>query len=218
MIMIATGSTAGLSGNAGSYQASYSYLPFGQVQTMTGTAANPFQYNGKLGVMTVGAGLDYMRLRFYSPANGRFVNADPTGLQAGQISTCSHLTTRSVLVTPREAYGAHTRNQGLGQCITQISRPSLPRALRPRLLCTRLRLRLSGLMMGFCPEARKRIQTISHPKTGAVRRIGNSSRRGWAYLASTRGGGSYRHCWPHTLLSESNASAATVGLNAPMRS
>ena len=46
----ALGSTSGLSGPSGGYVASYNYLPFGAIQSTTGTAANPFQYNGKLEV------------------------------------------------------------------------------------------------------------------------------------------------------------------------
>ena len=79
----ALGSTAGLSNQAGKYLASYSYLPFGQIQTTTGTVANPFQYNGQSGVMAIGGGLYYMRARFYSPTDGRFINRDPIGLSRG---------------------------------------------------------------------------------------------------------------------------------------
>ncbi|HUB24186.1 MAG TPA: RHS repeat-associated core domain-containing protein, partial [Tepidisphaeraceae bacterium] len=80
----ALGSTVGITGASGSYLATYSYLPFGAVQSATGSLANPFQYNGKSGVMSLGGGLDYMRARFYSPANGRFINRDPSGLAGGQ--------------------------------------------------------------------------------------------------------------------------------------
>ena len=50
----ASGNTAGLSGPSGSYVASYSYLPFGQITSTTGSIANPFQYSGLLGVMAAG--------------------------------------------------------------------------------------------------------------------------------------------------------------------
>ncbi len=76
------GSTVGLSGPSGKYVASYTYFPFGQVTTVTGSAANPFQFNGQSGVMTFGP-LDYMRARFYSPVDGRFINRDPIGLLGG---------------------------------------------------------------------------------------------------------------------------------------
>ena len=46
----ALGSTAGLTGQGGSYVDQYSYDPFGTSLTRTETAANPFQFNGQFGV------------------------------------------------------------------------------------------------------------------------------------------------------------------------
>ena len=43
---------------------SYSYLPFGQLLSSTGTAANPFTYVGQFGVMDAGNGLYFMRNGF----------------------------------------------------------------------------------------------------------------------------------------------------------
>ncbi len=79
----ALGSTAGLTGAAGGYVDTYSYLPFGQLSSSTGSVANPFQYVGRDGVMSDGSGLDFMRARFYSPTDGRFVTRDPLGLAGG---------------------------------------------------------------------------------------------------------------------------------------
>jgi RHS repeat-associated protein len=79
----ATGNTAGLSGQTGDYLNSYSYLPFGEILSTSGSLANPFQYNGQLGVMAQGNGLNFMRDRFYAPAQGRFLNRDPIGLSGG---------------------------------------------------------------------------------------------------------------------------------------
>ncbi len=50
----ALGSTAGLSGPSGHYLDSYTYLPFGAIQSTTGELANPFQYVGKVGRHDVG--------------------------------------------------------------------------------------------------------------------------------------------------------------------
>jgi RHS repeat-associated protein len=77
------GSTAGLTGAPGSYVATYSYLPFGEVNSSSGSVANPFQYVGQAGVMHEGNGLDFMRARFYSPSDGRFLRRDPLGLAGG---------------------------------------------------------------------------------------------------------------------------------------
>jgi RHS repeat-associated protein len=79
----AQGSTAGLTGAAGSYVATYGYLPFGELSGSTGSVPNPFQYAGQAGVMSDGSGLDFMRARYYSPVDGRFVQRDPIGLAGG---------------------------------------------------------------------------------------------------------------------------------------
>jgi RHS repeat-associated protein len=71
------GSTAGLSGPAGTYINHYSYLPFGEQFTSSVTVANPFTYIGQLGVMQDGNGLAFMRARSYTSANGRFISVDP---------------------------------------------------------------------------------------------------------------------------------------------
>ncbi len=79
----ALGSTAGLTNATGDYAASYTYLPFGEVDTVSGSVPNPFQYVGQDGVMNEGNGLDFMCARFYMPASGRFLNPDPLGLDGG---------------------------------------------------------------------------------------------------------------------------------------
>ncbi len=79
----AQGSTVGLSGANGSYVASYSYDPFGNVVSSSGDVANPYQYAGAYGVQTLGSGLDHMGARVYDPVTGRFTQPDPTGLLGG---------------------------------------------------------------------------------------------------------------------------------------
>ena len=82
----ATGSTTGLTGQLGGYLNSYSYLPFGTVQSTIEKFDNPFQYDGQSGVMALGNGLDFMRARFFDPSTGRFLNPDPSGLAGGSNS------------------------------------------------------------------------------------------------------------------------------------
>ncbi len=80
----ATGSTAGLTGTNGSYVNTYNYLPFGEpLAAPQETVANPFEFVGQLGVMQEGNGLDFMRARYYSPTEGRFISADPIGIVGG---------------------------------------------------------------------------------------------------------------------------------------
>ena len=79
----AIGSAAGLTGSAGTYLNKYSYLPFGENLTTTETVANSFEYVGQWGVMDAGNGLDFMRARYYSCADGRFILTDPLGVNGG---------------------------------------------------------------------------------------------------------------------------------------
>jgi RHS repeat-associated protein len=79
----AIGSVVGLSGTGGNYLNSYSYLPFGESLTKTETVANSFEYVGQYGVMNEANGLDFMRARFYTPGEGRFLNPDPIGVDGG---------------------------------------------------------------------------------------------------------------------------------------
>src|SRR5262249_54838722 len=78
----AIGSTAGLSGPAGSYLDSYSYLSFwGEFRTHA-TFANGFTYFRPVGGMPERNGMDFMRERFYTPVEGRFVGIDPLRITA----------------------------------------------------------------------------------------------------------------------------------------
>ena len=79
----ANGNTAQLTGAGGAVLNSYSYLPFGEAASATETVANPFTFVGQFGVMREGNGLDYMRNRWYDPAQGRFTQQDPIGLAGG---------------------------------------------------------------------------------------------------------------------------------------
>ena len=75
----ALGSTADLTDTAGSVVDSYSYLPFGGIQSAIATAMNSLQFVGASGVTSQIDGLSYMRARFYDPTLGRFMSQDPLG-------------------------------------------------------------------------------------------------------------------------------------------
>jgi RHS repeat-associated protein len=79
----ATGNTAALTGPNGTLANSYSYLPFGEALSVTETIPNSFEFVGRFGVMKDAEGLDFMRARFYSAADGRFTQPDRIGLAGG---------------------------------------------------------------------------------------------------------------------------------------
>ena len=93
------GNTAALTGALGSIEASYSYLPFGEKLTSTGSNSNPFTYVGEAGVVDVQDGLYDMRNRIYDPRLGRFTQVDPISLIGGDINLYRYVANSPVLLT-----------------------------------------------------------------------------------------------------------------------
>jgi RHS repeat-associated protein len=75
-----TGSTVGLTGVNGTYVNRYSYLPFGESLSTSESIPNPFRYVGAFGIRDDQNGLNFMRARYYSASQGRFIQPDPAGL------------------------------------------------------------------------------------------------------------------------------------------
>jgi RHS repeat-associated protein len=80
------GSTSGMSDASGAYVNRYAYNPWGESLLQSETVANSFEFVGQAGVMNESNGLQFMRARFYSNAQGRFVAQDPLRLNAGDIN------------------------------------------------------------------------------------------------------------------------------------
>src|SRR5262249_3680471 len=81
-----SGNVVGLSAADGSFHNRYVYALFGEQLVTEEAVANPFQFVGRFGVMREGNGLEFMRARFYSPVDGRFLSDDPLGLAAGDVN------------------------------------------------------------------------------------------------------------------------------------
>src|SRR5437773_1396068 len=60
---------------------SYSYDPFGVLESSTGSVLNSLRFAGR--EYDSETGLYYFRARYYDPAVGRFVSEDPIGLGGG---------------------------------------------------------------------------------------------------------------------------------------
>jgi RHS repeat-associated protein len=85
-----TGNTSVVTGAGGAVLDTYSYLPFGESLSTTGTTPNLFTFSGALGVISEpgasnSSAFDLMTNRAYSPALGRFTSPDPTGFDGGNI-------------------------------------------------------------------------------------------------------------------------------------
>ncbi len=72
------GNTLALSDVGGTVIDSYVYSPYGTLLGYTGSADNPFTWQGQYGVMREGeSGLYYMRARYYDSKTARFISRDP---------------------------------------------------------------------------------------------------------------------------------------------
>ena len=79
----AQGTVIGLVNSSGTLVDSYSYDPYGNVRTHTGTVANPFGYIAGYADAT---GLTKFGARYYDPSIGRFTQQDPTSQEANAYS------------------------------------------------------------------------------------------------------------------------------------
>ncbi|MDQ4678793.1 RHS repeat-associated core domain-containing protein, partial [Stenotrophomonas maltophilia group sp. RNC7] len=70
------GSTTALTNLQGEITDQYAYGPYGELANHEGETKQPFQYNGKYGVMTDLTGLYYMRARYYNSEIKRFISRD----------------------------------------------------------------------------------------------------------------------------------------------
>ena len=81
----ALSSTRLLTDDSGIVVATRDYSAFGQLKTATGEET-PFGYVGGLGVLADSTGLLHTRNRDYAPSEGRFIQLDPIGINAGDVN------------------------------------------------------------------------------------------------------------------------------------
>lgn len=67
-----------LTDSAGAVMATYSYSPYGEITSSTGSVTNPYRFGGSYGAYTdVSTGLLKLGQRYYDPALGRWTQPDP---------------------------------------------------------------------------------------------------------------------------------------------
>jgi len=80
------GSTLALLDNTQTQTDTFSYYPYGEVASRTGTTATPFQYIGTLGYYQDNSGRTYVRARHLRTAHGRWMTQDPIGFIGGDFN------------------------------------------------------------------------------------------------------------------------------------
>ena len=81
------------------HSAQYSYLPFGEKLSSTGSTGNLFTFSGASGVLDLGDGLYQMAHRTYSPSLGRFIQPDPLGFAGGDTNLYRYVDNNPVVGT-----------------------------------------------------------------------------------------------------------------------
>ena len=95
----ANGNTTQLTGPGGTLLDTYSYLPFGDAQSASGSAPNPFTFAAKSGAVTDASGFVFMRNRWYDTGVGRFTEPDPSGLVGGSINLYAYALNNPLVYT-----------------------------------------------------------------------------------------------------------------------
>src|SRR5215831_9400331 len=71
------GSTVALLDNTQTQTDTFTYWPYGEERTRTGTTATPFRYVGMHGYYKDATGLTYVRARVLAPNRSRWLTEDP---------------------------------------------------------------------------------------------------------------------------------------------
>jgi len=130
----ALGNAVGITDPMGIYLNEYSYLPFGEILSSTETVANPFEYVGQWGVMGEGNGLAFMRARYYSPGEGRFLSRDPVGVQIQKTNLYAYAENNPIsLVDPTGLRDVGAYNPSSDYC--SLSPDSMPGIFNFRYSC-----------------------------------------------------------------------------------
>ena len=80
------GSTAALLDNTQVQTDTFTYWPYGQEKSRTGTTATPFRHVGTAGYYRDSSSKSYARARVLDTANGRWMTQDPIGFSGGDIN------------------------------------------------------------------------------------------------------------------------------------
>ncbi len=95
------GNTIGLIDSTQTITDTFSYYPYGEVASRTGTNATPFQFLGTLGYYRDSASRTYVRARTLNTAQGRWMTQDPIGFKGGDYNLYRYVNNRpTVLVDP----------------------------------------------------------------------------------------------------------------------
>ena len=90
------GSTLALLDNTQTKTDTFTYWPYGQVKTRTGTTVTPFQYIGTRGYYQDSSTKSYVRARYLDTQKSRWMTVDPIGFEGGDWNLYGYSSTNPV--------------------------------------------------------------------------------------------------------------------------
>jgi RHS repeat-associated protein len=93
------GSTIALINASQAKTDTWTYWPYGEVKTRTGTTATPFQFVGTQGYYHDSANKSYVRARYLDKQKARWMNVDPIGFQGGDRNLYRYAGSRPISVS-----------------------------------------------------------------------------------------------------------------------
>src|SRR5579862_9398028 len=92
------GSTVALLDNTQTPTDTFTFWPYGEVNTSTGTTGTPFKFVGTKGYYTDDSGKLYVRARYLDVPKGRWLTEDPIGFDGGDINLYRYSRNRPVFI------------------------------------------------------------------------------------------------------------------------
>lgn len=131
------GSTVALFDAAQTKTDTWSYFPYGEVKTRTGTTTLPFQFVGSLGYYNDSSSKTYVRARYLDTGKGRWVTEDPIGFDESDSNLYSYVANNATSQTdPAGLYKANDpcKCNPKGKSCNQICDMArrLPKCVDPR--------------------------------------------------------------------------------------
>ena len=119
------GSTVALLDDTQTPTDTFTYWPYGEVNTSTGNTPTPFKFVGTKGYYTDDSGKMYVRARVLDPSKGRWLTEDPMGFGGGDSNLYRYVAGRPASATDPSGV------QPQGQCRCGCKRSGCPCAGNP---------------------------------------------------------------------------------------
>lgn len=114
------GSTVALLDNTQTKTDTFTYWPYGEEASRTGTTATPFRYVGTQGYYRDSSSRTYVRARYLNTAQGRWMTQDPIGFRGRDWNVYNYSHNRPTVLVDYTGYlsiGSTCRSLGTARCI-----------------------------------------------------------------------------------------------------